>query len=128
MIQSAPLRYALRGPANPGFDESIGDVLAMAVNTPEHLQCVLNLNIGQEELCNKGKPDYTMTEADVNYLFMQALELVSFEFCEYVTCANQIMAQDLKFLTFTIFDLPASIFAVRICNGLVQRDVDDGIY
>lgn len=96
MIQSAHLRYALRGPANPGFDESIGDVLAMAVNSPEHLQCVLKLNIGQEKLCGKGKPDYRMSETDVNYLFMQAMELVSFIRRSKMTWVVEIVAHAYK--------------------------------
>ena len=75
-MQTAHLRNALRGSANPAFDESIGDVIAMSVNTPEHLQCVLGLNLGVEGLCDE-RANYSVTETDINYLYFQALESVS---------------------------------------------------
>lgn len=75
-MQTAHLRYALRGSANPAFDESIGDVIAMSVNTPEHLQCVLGLNLGVKGLC-EGGGNHSVTETDINYLYFQALESVS---------------------------------------------------
>jgi peptidyl-dipeptidase A len=81
MMQYAHQRYAFRTPPNPGFDESIGDVLAMSVTTPEHLQCYLGLDLGVKLDCGKGKSankKYPVTETDINYLYMTALESLAF--------------------------------------------------
>ncbi|KAL5009469.1 hypothetical protein ScPMuIL_011774 [Solemya velum] len=56
-----------RDGANAGFHEAVGDVLALSVMTPEHLN-----KIG---LLQEVKKD---AESDINFLMMQALEKVAF--------------------------------------------------
>ncbi|XP_070538259.1 angiotensin-converting enzyme-like [Ptychodera flava] len=56
-----------RGGANHGFHEAVGDVLALSVSTPEHLQTIGLLDvIGDDE------------ESDLNYLMSQALKKIVF--------------------------------------------------
>lgn len=61
------LPIVFRKGANPGFHEAIGDVMALSVNTPEHLQ-----KIGLMKEFNE------TAEEDLNYLMKQALEKVAF--------------------------------------------------
>jgi len=57
----------LRTGANPGFHEAVGDLIALSVSTPQHLQ-----KIGYLE-------NYQDTEEDnINALFKMALEKISF--------------------------------------------------
>ncbi|XP_078501201.1 angiotensin-converting enzyme isoform X1 [Lissotriton helveticus] len=58
---------SFRDGANPGFHEAIGDVLALSVATPSHLQ-----SIG---LLDKVE---TNTESDINYLMSMALDKIAF--------------------------------------------------
>ncbi|XP_055113495.1 angiotensin-converting enzyme isoform X2 [Symphalangus syndactylus] len=66
-LQYKDLPVSLRGGANPGFHEAIGDVLALSVSTPEHLY-----KIG---LLDRVTND---TESDINYLLKMALEKIAF--------------------------------------------------
>lgn len=60
------LPYAYRSGANPGFHEAIGDTIALSVENPKHLKSVgLLYTVGND------------TEADVNFLMMQALRRVA---------------------------------------------------
>lgn len=58
---------AFREGANPGFHEAIGDVIALSVSTPKHLQ-----KIG---LLEKVADD---PEVDINYLYAMALDKIAF--------------------------------------------------
>lgn len=53
--------------ANPGFHEAIGDVIALSVSTPKHLQ-----KIG---LLDKLADD---PEVDINHLYAMALDKIAF--------------------------------------------------
>ncbi|XP_074652367.1 angiotensin-converting enzyme-like isoform X2 [Tubulanus polymorphus] len=53
--------------ANPGFHEAVGDVMSLSVSTPKHLKEIGLL----DTISNSSK-------ADLNFLFKQALEKVSF--------------------------------------------------
>nr|XP_008010356.2 angiotensin-converting enzyme isoform X1 [Chlorocebus sabaeus] len=66
-LQYKDLPVSLRGGANPGFHEAIGDVLALSVSTPAHLH-----KIG---LLDRVTND---TESDINYLLKMALEKIAF--------------------------------------------------
>ncbi|CAL8095791.1 unnamed protein product [Orchesella dallaii] len=77
--------YIFREGANPGFHEAIGDALALAVVTPSHLQCVLELDMGLDPaICNEDyyrQAEGNVTETDINYLYITALQkLVFFPF------------------------------------------------
>ncbi|GAB0092396.1 Angiotensin-converting enzyme [Sergentomyia squamirostris] len=57
----------LRGGANPGFHEAVGDTISLAVGTPQHLQLINLLE------------DYADSyEDNINALFSMALERVAF--------------------------------------------------
>lgn len=56
-----------RGGANPGFHEAVGDVLALSVSTPKHLEAVGLLDEVVEN-----------DEADINYLMSIALDKIAF--------------------------------------------------
>ncbi|XP_032891036.1 angiotensin-converting enzyme isoform X3 [Amblyraja radiata] len=56
-----------RSGANPGFHEAVGDVLALSVSTPKHLN-----KIGLLESVTTDK------ESDINYLLKMALEKIAF--------------------------------------------------
>uniref|UniRef100_A0A8C3B3R6 Angiotensin-converting enzyme n=1 Tax=Cyclopterus lumpus TaxID=8103 RepID=A0A8C3B3R6_CYCLU len=58
---------SFRDGANPGFHEAIGDVLALSVSTPKHLQ-----SIG---LLDKVENNY---ESDINFLMSMALDKIAF--------------------------------------------------
>lgn len=58
---------SFRDGANPGFHEAIGDVLALSVSTPKHLQ-----SIG---LLDKVESNY---ESDINFLMSMALDKIAF--------------------------------------------------
>lgn len=66
-IQYADQPLTLRAGANPGFHEAIGDVIALSVSTPQHLEKVGLLQ------------NYQDTDEDnINALFKMALERVAF--------------------------------------------------
>ncbi|CAG7830987.1 unnamed protein product, partial [Allacma fusca] len=52
-MQYAKQHFIFRDGANPGFHEAIGDALALAVTTPYHLQCVLELDLGIRDICDE---------------------------------------------------------------------------
>lgn len=56
-----------RDGANPGFHEAIGDVLALSVATPSHLQSIGLLDKVENNI-----------ESDINYLMSMALEKIAF--------------------------------------------------
>ncbi|XP_035679968.1 angiotensin-converting enzyme-like, partial [Branchiostoma floridae] len=56
-----------RGGANPGFHEAVGDLLALSVSTPRHLQ-----SIGLLDNVGGGN------ESDINFLMSMALEKIAF--------------------------------------------------
>ncbi|NXA93401.1 ACE enzyme, partial [Melanocharis versteri] len=58
---------AFRSGANPGFHEAIGDVLALSVSTPSHLQKIGLLSSATED-----------EESSINYLLKMALEKIAF--------------------------------------------------
>ncbi|XP_074116979.1 angiotensin-converting enzyme-like isoform X1 [Sminthopsis crassicaudata] len=58
---------SLRGGANPGFHEAIGDVLALSVSTPAHLN---KIGLLDQVISDK--------ENDINYLLKMALEKIAF--------------------------------------------------
>ncbi|RVE59444.1 hypothetical protein OJAV_G00188490 [Oryzias javanicus] len=58
---------SFRDGANPGFHEAIGDVLALSVSTPKHLQ-----SIG---LLDKVEENY---QSDINFLMSMALDKIAF--------------------------------------------------
>ncbi|KAM3592839.1 uncharacterized protein V6R79_026353 [Siganus canaliculatus] len=60
-----PLSF--REGANPGFHEAIGDVLALSVSTPKHLQSIGLLDKVEEN-----------TETDINFLMSMALDKIAF--------------------------------------------------
>uniref|UniRef100_H2NUD7 Angiotensin-converting enzyme n=1 Tax=Pongo abelii TaxID=9601 RepID=H2NUD7_PONAB len=66
-LQYKDLPVSLRGGANPGFHEAIGDVLALSVSTPEHLYKIGLLDCVTND-----------TESDINYLLKMALEKIAF--------------------------------------------------
>nr|Q9GLN7.1 RecName: Full=Angiotensin-converting enzyme; Short=ACE; AltName: Full=Dipeptidyl carboxypeptidase I; AltName: Full=Kininase II; AltName: CD_antigen=CD143; Contains: RecName: Full=Angiotensin-converting enzyme, soluble form; Flags: Precursor [Pan troglodytes]AAG31358.1 dipeptidyl carboxy peptidase 1 [Pan troglodytes] len=66
-LQYKDLPVSLRGGANPGFHEAIGDVLALSVSTPAHLHKIGLL----DNVTND-------TESDINYLLKMALEKIAF--------------------------------------------------
>ncbi|KAL4229123.1 hypothetical protein ACF0H5_012162 [Mactra antiquata] len=53
--------------ANPGFHEAIGDVMALSVSTPKHLNKIGLLKELQED-----------NATDINYLMLQALDKIAF--------------------------------------------------
>nr|XP_022901638.1 angiotensin-converting enzyme-like [Onthophagus taurus] len=66
-LQYKQLQIALRGGANPGFHEAVGDTIALSVATPKHLEKVgLLQNYVDSE------------EASINALMDMALERVAF--------------------------------------------------
>ena len=77
-MQYTNLHFIFRNGANPGFHEALGDALALAVTTPKHLQCVLELDLGLDIDCNEANPSTTPTEMDLNFLYLMALDKVSF--------------------------------------------------
>ncbi|KAJ6633685.1 Angiotensin-converting enzyme, partial [Pseudolycoriella hygida] len=65
LYKNQPLIF--RGGANPGFHEAVGDLIALSVSTPKHLE-----SIGYLE-------NYRDTEEDnINALFKMALEKIAF--------------------------------------------------
>ncbi|XP_006897856.1 PREDICTED: angiotensin-converting enzyme-like isoform X2 [Elephantulus edwardii] len=66
-MQYKDLPVSLREGANPGFHEAIGDVLALSVSTPRHLQTI-NL------LSSEGSG----YEHDINFLMQMALDKITF--------------------------------------------------
>ncbi|XP_041468678.1 angiotensin-converting enzyme-like [Lytechinus variegatus] len=66
-LQYKDLPVVYRGGANPGFHEAVGDVLALSVSTPKHLQ--------QVGLIDEVVDD---DEADLNFLMSMALDKISF--------------------------------------------------
>lgn len=65
LYRHQPVVY--RKGANPGFHEAIGDVMALSVNTPEHMSTLRLLN---KTVDNQ--------ETEMNFLMKQALEKVAF--------------------------------------------------
>lgn len=74
------MEYATQSPiyregANPGFHEAIGDLIALAVSTPEHLVKVKLLD---------PIPDENLTAINLNYQMKMALDKVAFLPFSYV--------------------------------------------
>lgn len=66
-IQYADQSPIFRGGANPGFHEAVGDLIALSVSTPKHLQSINLLD------------NYEGNDKDsINSLFLMALERVAF--------------------------------------------------
>ena len=61
--------FIYRDSANPGFHEAIGDTMALAVNTPSHLE-----SIGL--LPNDNKNQNLRDKENIGYLFHVALQKV----------------------------------------------------
>ena len=78
-MQYTNQHYVFRDGANPGFHEAIGDALALAVTTPKHLQCILGLDIGVscDEDTAAGNGPHVVTETDINFLYIMALQKVN---------------------------------------------------
>jgi len=66
-IQYKHLPYEFRSGANSGFHEAIGDTLALAVQTPDHLKRI-----------NLIESADSSTEYDINYLLKTALDKLAF--------------------------------------------------
>ncbi|XP_076008023.1 angiotensin-converting enzyme [Genypterus blacodes] len=66
-LQYKDLPVSFRDGANPGFHEAIGDVLALSVSTPKHLQ-----SIGLLDKVESNK------ESDINFLMSMALDKIAF--------------------------------------------------
>lgn len=66
-LQYADQPYVFREGANPGFHEALGDVLALSVNTPKHLQKIGLLDDVSDDM-----------EGDLNYLMSIALDKIAF--------------------------------------------------
>jgi len=80
-MQYTNKHFIFRNGANPGFHEALGDALALAVTTPKHLQCVLELELGLDLECNKADPSHLEptpppTPTDINFLYLMALNKV----------------------------------------------------
>jgi hypothetical protein len=76
-IQYKDLPLQFREGANPGFHEAIGDTMALAVQTPEHLFSIGLL------------PDIPNSfEANINYLLNQAMERVRWNKQFYSSCTE----------------------------------------
>ncbi|XP_041029546.1 angiotensin-converting enzyme isoform X1 [Carcharodon carcharias] len=58
---------SFRSGANPGFHEAIGDVMALSVSTPKHLNQIGLLKSAMND-----------NESDINYLLKMALEKIAF--------------------------------------------------
>ncbi|XP_071103349.1 angiotensin-converting enzyme-like [Haliotis cracherodii] len=56
-----------RAGANPGFHEAVGDVMALSVATPKHLQSIGLLSNVEED-----------RESDINYMLSMALDKIAF--------------------------------------------------
>ncbi|XP_035825264.1 angiotensin-converting enzyme [Aplysia californica] len=66
-LQYKHLPLQLRGGANPGFHEAVGDVISLSVQTPEHMKSIgLLSTIGND------------TESDINFLMSMALQKIAF--------------------------------------------------
>ncbi|XP_068231191.1 angiotensin-converting enzyme-like [Palaemon carinicauda] len=72
--------HVFRDSANPGFHEAIGDLIALSVSTPSHLENVLHLTPGGEvKPGTSSSSDYTDDEKrDLNFLMRMALEKIAF--------------------------------------------------
>ncbi|KAG0694354.1 Angiotensin-converting enzyme [Chionoecetes opilio] len=71
------LPYVFRDSANPGFHEAIGDLIALSVSTPNHLENVLHLTPKGPTSVKNTK--YTDEEKrDLNFLMQMALEKIAF--------------------------------------------------
>ncbi|XP_072105103.1 angiotensin-converting enzyme isoform X2 [Mobula birostris] len=66
-IQYKDQHILFRDGANPGFHEAIGDVMALSVSTPKHLQ-----SIGLLDKVENNR------ESDINYLMSMALRKIAF--------------------------------------------------
>ncbi|KAK8737724.1 hypothetical protein OTU49_004209, partial [Cherax quadricarinatus] len=65
-----------RDSANPGFHEAIGDLIALSMSTPKHLEDVLGLTPTPAKVSD---PRYTDDEKrDLNFLMKMALEKIAF--------------------------------------------------
>ena len=68
--------FIYRNSANPGFHEAIGDTMALAVNTPSHLQSIGLLPEDHEEK--------DLDKENVGYQFHVALQKVNFSFISFL--------------------------------------------
>lgn len=82
---------SFRDGANPGFHEAIGDVLALSVSTPKHLQSIGLLDKVESNMGECPPParpprlhDAALTsalllpESDINFLMSMALDKIAF--------------------------------------------------
>nr|XP_045608351.1 angiotensin-converting enzyme-like [Procambarus clarkii] len=68
-----------RDSANPGFHEAIGDLIALSMSTPKHLEEVLGLTPDNGTSSTRLDPRYTDDEKrDLNFLMKMALEKIAF--------------------------------------------------
>lgn len=71
------LPHVFRESANPGFHEAIGDLIALSVSTPQHLENILGLTPGRHAAARDAR--YTEDEMrDLNFLMRMALEKIAF--------------------------------------------------
>ena len=71
--------YIFRDGATPGFHEGIGNAMPMAITTPHHMECTLNLDLGFNTNCiQQPKQAQPITPEDINFLYSVALEKVTY--------------------------------------------------
>lgn len=74
------LPHVFRDSANPGFHEAIGDLIALSVSTPKHLENILGLT-RKTSTSSKNTKDTRYTDEekqDLNFLMEMALEKIAF--------------------------------------------------
>ncbi|XP_066965094.1 angiotensin-converting enzyme-like [Macrobrachium rosenbergii] len=74
------LPHVFRDSANPGIHEAIGDLIALSVSTPSHLENVLHLMPGEGvKSGTSSSSEHTDDEKrDLNFLMRMALEKIAF--------------------------------------------------
>ncbi|XP_076045053.1 angiotensin-converting enzyme-like isoform X2 [Oratosquilla oratoria] len=71
------LPHVFRESANAGFHEAIGDLVALSVSTPKHLESVLGLSTKKPKIAHYSR--HTEDEKrDINFLMKMALDKVAF--------------------------------------------------
>lgn len=77
-MQYSDQPYIYREAANPGFHEAIGDTMALAVNTPGHLQWIGLLPESNSKTDTVLVDGQEVSKDDLGYLFHVALEKLAF--------------------------------------------------